>query len=86
MGERVGDGRVAAIREALFELLTLLGLSDPAATVARMEARGVLPVAVHARRSDVCALMLPSLNAPEAAVVGGVGTRSGMYSSSGPDG
>ena len=38
-----------------------------------LPARGVLPVAVHARRSGVCALMLPAMNAPEAAVVGGVG-------------
>ena len=38
-----------------------------------LPARGVLPVAVHARRSGVCALMLPAINAPEAAVVGGVG-------------
>ncbi len=38
-----------------------------------LPARGVLPVAVHARKSDVRSLMLPAMNAPEAAVVGGVG-------------
>ena len=38
-----------------------------------LAARGVLPVAVHARKSDVQSLMLPAINAPEAAVVGGVG-------------
>ena len=38
-----------------------------------LPARGVLPVAVHARRADVSSLMLPAMNAPEAAVVGGVG-------------
>lgn len=38
-----------------------------------LPARGVLPVAVHARRSGVSSLMLPSLNGAEAAVVGGVG-------------
>ena len=38
-----------------------------------LPARGVLPVAVHARKSSVQSLMLPAVNAPEAAVVGGVG-------------
>lgn len=38
-----------------------------------LPARGVLPVAVHARRSGVTSLMLPAANGPEAAVVGGVG-------------
>ena len=38
-----------------------------------LPARGVLPVAVHARKSSVQSLMLPAINAPEAAVVGGVG-------------
>ena len=38
-----------------------------------LPARGVLPVAVHARRTGVASLVLPAMNAPEAAVVGGVG-------------
>ncbi|MDQ3172022.1 MAG: hypothetical protein M3Q55_17990, partial [Acidobacteriota bacterium] len=40
---------------------------------ALLPARGVLPVAVHARRTNVTSLVLPAANAPEAAVVGGVG-------------
>src|SRR5687768_9890139 len=35
-------------------------------------ARGVLPIAAAARRKGASALLLPALNAPEAAVVGGL--------------
>src|SRR5690606_29744448 len=67
IGILAASGGIARERFDEWLIIGELGLNG-----AVLPTRGVLPVAVHARRAGVDALLLPALNAPEAAVVGGV--------------
>jgi len=68
VGILAASGHIAHSNFAAWLFVGELGLNG-----AVLPARGVLPVAVHARRSGARSLMLPAMNASEAAVVGGVG-------------